>query len=218
MIDQSQAAYAPLPIEFHGRSRNRLSRCSTRASPYPVEVTRSVRSIRTRAPAESVEQALALLPPSYVPASRRSHMVQESPMVSRMAPKFVNTASPAPLAPVDANSQAAVATEEKPAKRTLRARMGSSARLSVLGWGKKKDSGDAPPTPATAAGGKTTRAGAPTPAKENEGHGMLNKYVLSFSRQPQILTGNYSNQTLRINRPRPKGRSMASKSHLSLRV
>lgn len=95
-------------------------------------------------------------------------------MVSHMG--MANTASPmpvqsAPLAQVDANSRSAVVTEEKSFKQTI--------RRTALGWGKKKVTVNAPPTPATATGGK--RTGAPTPAKENEGHGMLSKYVFSLA-------------------------------------
>ncbi|KAG9087548.1 hypothetical protein FRC06_002487, partial [Ceratobasidium sp. 370] len=176
MIDHSQDTYTTLPTELYKRHHPRYFR-SPRISPYPTDVTRSVKSTRTRP--ESVEQVLSHLPPGFTPARPR-RTVQESPIVSNVGMTFVHSTSPAPtlapLSPLTVNlDPETVVVEEKASKQ----RITSTVRRECLG------------------------SSATTVAKENMGVGML---------------ASPSKQSLRINRPRPKGRSSASTLRTALRI
>ncbi|KAG9100796.1 hypothetical protein FS749_012729 [Ceratobasidium sp. UAMH 11750] len=204
MIDHSQDTYTTLPVETYKRHHPRYSR-SPRVSPYPADVTRSVRSIRMQP--KSVEQVLSHLPPGYTPA-RPSRAVPESPMVSNTATIFVHSPSPAPApaAPAPLSSLTvnldpkAVVVEEKTSKQ----RIASTVRRSALGWVKRKPAVDGANSPAVPSTGKMHVVQSSTiVAKENMGVGML---------------ASPSNQTLRINRPRPKGRSSTSTLRTALRI
>ncbi|KAG8705299.1 hypothetical protein FRC09_003038 [Ceratobasidium sp. 395] len=199
LIEHSQDAYATLPVEFYKRHHPRYSR-SPRISPYPTDVTRSVKSVRTR-PA-NVEQVLSHLPPGYTPA-RPTRTTQESPMVKNMGTTVVHSSSPAPaltsptpLSPLTVNLDLkASAVKEKGSKHSL--------RRTALGWGKRKAVVDAVSPVPPASKTQTTQSSAATVAKENLGIGML---------------ASPSQQTLRVNRPRPKGRSSTSTLRTALRI
>ncbi|KAG8735993.1 hypothetical protein FRC10_009931 [Ceratobasidium sp. 414] len=205
MIDHSQDLFTALPVELYRRHHPRYSR-SPRITPYPTDVTRSVKSIRTHP--ESVEQLLSHLPPGYTPA-RPTRTVRESPIVSNMGMTSVYSASPAPtpaaLAPL---SSLAVNLDPKTAvaeEKTSKQRIASTVRRSALGWVKRKPAADGAHSPAVPTVSKThvIQSSATTVAKENMGVGMLTSP---------------SNQSLRINRPRPKGRSSASTLRTALRI
>ncbi|CAE6467383.1 unnamed protein product [Rhizoctonia solani] len=192
MIDHSQATYNEIPVEVYRRPRNRHSRNYPRASPYHVSrhSFKSTMSPHTRLATESVEHALALLPPMYDLTSRSPRPVPESPYGSLtgmglLSPGPGARAIPtaAPLSPLVVNVQPVTSIEEKSSKPGLRPRAGSDAR-SALGWGRKPS--------ASSINGKApaTQAVVPTAAKENEAAGTMSN----------------TNHNLRFNRPRPKGR------------
>jgi hypothetical protein len=174
MIDHSQGAYTALPAELYKRHRARYSR-SPRTMPYPAEVTRSAKSgvsPRGRIRTDSIEHALALLPPTYEPVSRATRNIQESPTVSHMgivhsASPAPTLASPGPLSPLVMNIRpSAIVKEGKSLKQTM--------RRSALGWGRKKPAGDTLAVPTVASNGKmhVFQSSSATTAKENVGVGM----------------------------------------------
>jgi hypothetical protein len=173
MIDHSQGAYTALPAELYKRHRARYSR-SPRSMPYPAEVTRSAKSgvsPRARIRTESIEHALALLPPTYEPVSRSTRVVHQSPSVSHMgvvrASPAPTLASPGPLSPMAVNLRpSAIVKEGKSLKQTV--------RRSALGWGRRKPAGDTLSVPPVASNGKmhVFQSSSATTAKENVGVGM----------------------------------------------
>lgn len=201
LIDHSQDTYGELPEEFYQPARPRHSRSYPRSSPYPADVSRrslkSSISPRARMATESVEHALALLPPMYDPISRSPRPLQGSPAVSHLVNPVPPSPAPsalAPLSPLVVNYRPPRVTEEKSLKPSLRPR-------AALGWGRRKPTDDAPAN-LVKGKGKATQAVAPTAAKENEGVGLMSS----------------SNQSLRLNRPRPKGRVASASSRPTLRV
>ncbi|KDN46436.1 hypothetical protein RSAG8_04380, partial [Rhizoctonia solani AG-8 WAC10335] len=192
MIDHSQSTYSEIPAEVYRRPRPRHPRSSARASPYHVSRNsfKSTMSPHTRLATESIEHALALLPPTYDLVSRSPRPVPESPYPSHTAMGLLSPgpgaraiSTMAPLSPLVVNVQPATSIEEKLSKPGLRSRTGSGTR-AALGWGKKPSTGSI--------NGKApaTQASAPTTAKENEAAGTISN----------------TNHNLRLNRPRPKGR------------
>ncbi|CAE6444580.1 unnamed protein product [Rhizoctonia solani] len=190
MIDHSQSTYNEIPVEVYRRPRNRHPRSCARASPYHVtrQSFKSTMSPRTRLATESIEHALALLPPTHDLVSRSPRPVPESPYPSHTAMGLLSPgpgarvlSTMAPLSPLVVNVQPVASIGEKSLKS--RPRTGSGAR-SALGWGRKPSAGSI--------NGKApaTQTSAPTAAKENEAAGTLSN----------------TNNNLRINRPRPKGR------------
>jgi hypothetical protein len=179
MIDHSQDLYNELPAELYRRPRLRHSRPYPRASPYPADVPRrSLKcsiSPRARIATESVEHALALLPPMYDPVSRSPRPVQESPIASHTGMGLLSPAPAsalstlAPLSPLVVNVQAPVVTEGKASKQNVLSRVTAGARRNALGWGRRKAADE------NSANGKlhVTQTVAPTAAKENEGTGMM---------------------------------------------
>ncbi|KAG9128147.1 hypothetical protein FRC07_004259 [Ceratobasidium sp. 392] len=171
LLEHSQDTYATLPVETYKRHHPRYSR-SPRISPYPTDVTRSVKSIRTR-PA-NVENVLSHLPPGYTPA-RPTRTVQESPAIMNKGKTVVHSSSPAPapaavapLSPLTVNVDLkGSAVKEKGSKHSL--------RRTALGWGKRKTAVDvlAVPVPPSVTKTHITQSSAATVAKENLGVGML---------------------------------------------
>ncbi|CAE6472644.1 unnamed protein product [Rhizoctonia solani] len=192
MIDHSQSTYNEIPVEVYRRPRTRHPRSCARASPYHVSRNsfKSTMSPHTRLAAESIEHALALLPPTQDLVSRSPRPVPESPYPSHTAMGMISPgpgaralSTMAPLSPLVVNVQPTTSIEEKSSKPGLRPRTGSGAR-NALGWGRKPSAGSI--------NGKAPAAqtSAPTAAKENEAAGTLST----------------ASHNLRINRPRPKGR------------
>ncbi|KAG8689883.1 hypothetical protein FRC11_015055, partial [Ceratobasidium sp. 423] len=192
MIDHSQSIYNEIPVEVYRRPRPRHSRNYPRASPYHVSrhSFKGTMSPHTRLATESVEHALALLPPMYDPVSRSPRPVPKSPYGSLTGmgllspgPGARTISTMAPLSPLVVNVQPVTSIEEKLSKPGLRPRAGSDAR-SALGWGRKPSAGS------INGNAPATQAVAPTSAKENEAVGTISN----------------TNHNLRFNRPRPKGR------------
>ncbi|QRV78672.1 muscle M-line assembly protein unc-89 [Ceratobasidium sp. AG-Ba] len=192
MLSHSQDTYAALPTEFYKRRHSRYAR-TPRISPYPTDVTRSAKSSRIRL--STVEQALSHLPPGYTPVRPTRH-VPESPFVHSSSPAPTLGAL-APLSPLSVNLESKPAViKEKSSKQSLT----STVRRTALGWGKKKVVVDAPPS---ATKTHVIQSSAATVAKENMGVGML---------------ASPSQNTLRMNRPRPKGRTAGSTLRTALRI
>ncbi|KAF8671541.1 hypothetical protein RHS04_08236 [Rhizoctonia solani] len=188
MIDHSQSVYNEIPVEVYRRPRSRHPRSCARPSPYHIarHSFKSTMSPHTRMATESVEHALALLPPMNDTVSR-SRPVPESPYLAHTGtgllspgPGARSIATTVPLSPLVVNVQTVSTIGDKHAKSALRPRAGSGNR-SALGLGKKPSSG---PANGNATGTQSTSA------KENEALGTMSN----------------NSHNLRINRPRPKGR------------
>ncbi|CAE7138913.1 unnamed protein product [Rhizoctonia solani] len=191
MIDHSRGTYNEIPVEVYRRPRSRHPRSCARPSPYHVsrQSYKSTMSPHTRLATESIEHALALLPPTYDLVSRSPRPTPESPYPSHTAMGLLSpgpgsrvVSTMAPLSPLVVNIQPTNSTEEKSSKQALRPRTGSGAR-SALGCGRRPSAG-------SINGKGTATQTALTASKENEAAGTMSN----------------ANHNLRLNRPRPKGR------------
>ncbi|KIP05270.1 hypothetical protein PHLGIDRAFT_128997 [Phlebiopsis gigantea 11061_1 CR5-6] len=198
MLEQSQKTYGPLPSDL--QPHRVRSRTSSRASPYPVRSRcasneQPVYSFSARKPFAS--------PDSNEKSSSTMRSISINPNISNPNLTGPDTSNPSVkvfFAPPAAKPNPAFSVhvdveepKEKPLPQVLRPRVTSSARRSALGWSKRNTG--------KSTIGKSSAAKASTASeKENSiGQGIM-------------LT---PNDTLRISRPRPKGRTSLARTALA---
>ncbi|OJA11619.1 hypothetical protein AZE42_05475 [Rhizopogon vesiculosus] len=182
LLEHSMQSYGPLPSEL--RPRRMRSRVNSRPSPYP----RTIKTSFTSAPA--TEQMRAAI------VAAVAETVPNAPMRTQGQPKALQLISVNPniMSPAIENNKAAGGvhgTMMSPGKPERvfglppRPRVGSTARRAALGWAKRSSG----------------RNGLEN--KENASIGSISLAVAANISQGLVMT---PSETLRLNRPRPRGR------------
>ncbi|EKM52947.1 uncharacterized protein PHACADRAFT_259113 [Phanerochaete carnosa HHB-10118-sp] len=206
MLEQSQKSYGPLSSEL--RAHRIRSRTSSRTSPYPVRSRRA-----------SVEKQPQALPESRPFASPRHSM--NMPLVEiSINPNTKNAKvfSPQPARDVQPFSKSAVDLESskhavaRSPSATRRTRVASSARRAALGWSKRNN---AKSNTATIKGSAGTGKGPTSSASVKENFGTIRPSTNSALAKENAGTILSHNESLKISRPRPRGRPAPARAALS---